>query len=171
MRHELTGGPAPVDAWRREPTIGEIILTAARNLVIPVLALAAVVAAGSARAADKDLKCTMTFQIKTWSIIYKSASGHGTIHCSDGQSLHVRLTARGGGLTAGKSVEAGKGEFSPVAGMDELLGGYAEAQVHAGAVNSVQAQVLTKGEVSLALSGKGHGWSLGIDFGELKIER
>jgi hypothetical protein len=171
MRHELTGRPAPVDAWRHEPTIGEIILTAARNLVIPVLALAAVMAAGSARAADRDLKCTMAFQIKTWSIIYKSATGHGTIHCSNGQSLHVRLTARGGGLTAGKSVEAGKGEFSPVASLDELLGGYAEAQVHAGAVNSVQAQVMTKGEVSLALSGKGHGWSLGIDFGELKIER
>jgi hypothetical protein len=171
MRHELTGTAPPVDAWRHQPTIGEIILTAARNLVIPVLALAAIMAAGGARAADKDLKCTMTFQIKTWSIIYKSATGHGTIHCSNGQSLHVRLTARGGGLTAGKSVEAGKGEFSPVAGLDELLGGYAEAQVHAGAVNSVQAQVMTKGEVSLALSGKGHGWSLGVDFGELKIER
>ena len=30
---------------------------------------------------------------------------------------------------------------------------------------------MTKGEVSLALSGKGHGWSLGVDLGELKIER
>lgn len=134
-------------------------MKAARNLVIPALGIAAVMAAGSARADDNDLKCTMTFQIKTWSIIYKSANGHGTIHCSNGQSLRVRLTAKGGGLTAGKSVEAGEGEFSSVAGIDELLGGYAEAQV------------MTKGEVSLALSGKGHGWSLGIDFGELKIER
>ncbi len=146
-------------------------MKAARNFVIPVLGIAAVMAAGSAQAGDNDLKCTMTFEIKTWSIIYKSASGHGTIHCSNGQSLRVKLTAKGGGLTAGKSVEAGEGEFSPVASLDDLLGGYAEAQVHAGAVNSVQAQVLTKGEVSLALSGKGHGWSLGIDFGELKIER
>jgi hypothetical protein len=160
-----------VDAWDHEPTIEETILKAARNLVIPALGIAAVMAAGSAPAADNDLKCTMTFQIKTWSIIYKSASGHGTIHCSNGQSLRVRLTAKGGGLTAGKSVEAGEGEFSPVVGIDELLGGYAEAQVHAGAVNSVQAQVMTKGEVSLALTGKGHGWSLGIDFGELTIER
>jgi hypothetical protein len=147
-----------------------MLLRAARNLVIRALAIAAVMIAGSAQAAE-GLKCTMTFQIRTWSILYKSASGHGTIHCSNGQSLRVRLTAKGGGLTAGKSVEAGKGEFSPVAGLDELLGGYAEAQVHAGAVNSVQAQVMTKGDVSLALSGKGHGWSLGIDFGELKIER
>jgi hypothetical protein len=171
MRHQLTGTAPPVDACGCEATIEEIILRAVRNFVIPALAGAAMVAAGAARAADNDLKCTMAFQIKTWSILYKSASGHGTIHCSNGQSLRVRLTARGGGLTAGKSVEAGQGEFSPVAGIDELLGGYAEAQVHAGAVNSVQAQVLTKGDVSLALSGKGHGWSLGIDFGELKIER
>jgi hypothetical protein len=169
----LTDAVQRVDACTscRESAIGEIVLKAVRNFVIPVLGLAAVMAAGSAQAADGDLKCTMKFQIKTWSIIYKSASGHGTIHCSNGQSLRVRLTAKGGGLTAGKSVEAGEGEFSPVASLDELLGGYAEAQVHAGAVNSVQAQVLTKGEVSLALSGKGHGWSLGIDFGELKIER
>ena len=48
---------------------------------------------------------------------------------------------------------------------------HAEAQVHAGAVDSVQAQGMTQGEVSRAVSGKGHGWSLGIDFGELKIER
>jgi hypothetical protein len=171
MRHELTGGAAAVDACGRKPTIQENPLKAARNFVIPALALAATLVAGSAQAGDRDLKCKMTFQMKTWSIIYKSASGHGTIHCSNGESLRVRLTAKGGGLTAGKSVEAGEGEFSPVASLDELLGGYAEAQVHAGAVNSVQAQVMTKGEVSLALSGKGHGWSLGIDFGELKIER
>ena len=85
--------------------------------------------------------------------------------------LLKRMYREGSEVTAGKSVEAGEGEFSPVGSIDELLGGYAEAQVHAGAVNSVQAQVMTKGEVSLALSGKGHGWSLGIDFGELKIER
>jgi hypothetical protein len=123
------------------------------------------------QAADSGLKCTLTFQLKTWSIIYKSATGSGTIRCSNGQALHVRLSARGGGLTAGKSVEAGAGEFSPVASIDALLGGYASIQAHAGAVKSVQAQVMTKGEVSLALTGKGHGWSLGVDLGELKIER
>jgi hypothetical protein len=133
--------------------------------------IAALLTAGSAAAADHELQCTLAFQMKTWSIIYKSATGTGTIHCSDGQSLHVRLRATGGGLTAGKSEERGAGDFSPVARMDDLLGAYAAAQAHAGAVNSVQAQVLTKGEVSLALTGKGHGWSLGVDLGELKIER
>jgi hypothetical protein len=148
----------------------KMVMKASRLVLIPALLCAALAAAGRAQAADKDLKCTMTFELKTWSIIYKSAIGSGTIHCSDGQSLHVKLSAKGGGLTAGKSVESGEGEFSPVNSIADVLGAYAEAQAHAGAVNSVQAQVMTKGEVSLALSGKGHGWSLGIDFGELKIE-
>jgi hypothetical protein len=139
--------------------------------MIPAAIMVALMAAGRAQAAESDLKCTLTFHLKTWSIIYKSATGSGTIHCSNGQSVRVRLSAKGGGLTAGKSTESGEGEFSGVANLDELLGGYAAVQAHAGAVNSVQAQVMTKGEVSLALSGKGHGWSLGVDFGELKIER
>lgn len=146
-------------------------MRALRIVMVPAAIVVALLAAGSATAADNDLKCTLTFQLKTWSIIYKSATGSGTIHCSNGQALRVKLSAKGGGLTAGKSTEAGEGEFSSVGRIDELLGGYASAQAHAGAVNSVQAQVMTKGEVSLALTGKGHGWSLGVDFGELKIER
>ena len=85
--------------------------------------------------------------------------------------MHVKLSAKGGGLTVGKSVEDGHGEFSSVAHIDDVLGSYAAAQAHAGAINSAQVQAMTKGEVSLALSGKGHGWELGISFGELKIER
>ena len=146
-------------------------MQASRRLVLSTLMVAAVLVVGSAQAADGDLHCTLTFQTKTWSIIYKSATGFGTIRCSNGQSLHVKLSAKGGGLTAGKSEESGHGEFSPVGHIDDLLGGYAAAQAHAGAVNSVQAQVMTKGEVSLALTGKGHGWSLGVDLSELKIER
>ena len=142
----------------------------ARSWIGPAVLFVALAASG-AQAADHDLKCTMTFQLKTWSIFYKSAIGSGTIHCSNGQSLRVRLRAKGGGLTAGKSTEAGRGEFSPVGTLDEVLGGYATAQAHAGAGDSVQAQVMTKGRVSLALTGKGHGWSLGVDFGELLIER
>jgi hypothetical protein len=146
-------------------------MRALRTVMIPAAVVVALMAAGSVPAADRDLKCTLTFQLKTWSIIYKSAAGSGTIHCSNGQSLRVRLSAKGGGLTAGMSTEAGAGEFSAVADLDALLGGYAALQAHAGAVNSVQAQVMTKGEVSLALTGKGHGWSLGVDLSELKIER
>jgi hypothetical protein len=151
--------------------VEEAIMQPSRRLVFRTIMIAAVMTAGTAQAADGDLHCTLTFQTKTWSIIYKSATGFGTIHCSNGQSLRVKLSAKGGGLTAGKSEERGHGDFSPVGHIDDLLGGYAAAQAHAGAVNSVQAQVMTKGEVSLALTGKGHGWSLGVDLSELKIER
>ncbi|HTX24114.1 MAG TPA: hypothetical protein VMD03_05615 [Steroidobacteraceae bacterium] len=128
-------------------------------------------AAAPAARADANLKCTMTFTMKGWSLFYQTAEGHGTVHCSDGQSMNVKLVAKGGGITAGKYVETGRGDFSKVSSMDELLGSYVKAQAEAGAVNSAQAQAMTKGEVSLALSAKGQGWELGIAFGELKIER
>jgi hypothetical protein len=152
-------------------TADQGLIMQAPRVVIPALIMVAALAAGRVQAGDHDLKCTMTFQLQSWSIFYQSAIGSGLIHCSDGQSLRVKLSAKGGGLTAGKSEESGKGEFSAVDRIDDLLGAYAQAQAHAGAINSVQAQVLTKGVVSLALSGKGHGWSLGVDVGELKIER
>jgi hypothetical protein len=134
-----------------------------------VVALAALVV-GPAHA-DPNLKCTMNFTMKGWSAFYETAEGHGTIHCSDGQSMEVRLHATGGGVTVGKSVESGHAEFSKVYGISDLLGSYASAQAHAGAVNSTQVQAMTKGQVSLALSAKGQGWELGFAFGELKIER
>ena len=139
-----------------------------RALLIAAVALTLGLSSQRARA-DESLKCTLTFSMHGWSAIYKTASGHGTIHCSNGKSMRVRLEARGGGLTVGKSVESGHGEFSAVPQMSELPGSYAAAEVQAGAVKSAQAQVMTKGEVSLALSGKGRGWDLGISFGELKI--
>ena len=53
--------------------------------------------------------------------------------------------------------------------MQELLGSYVAAEAHAGAVKASKAQVMTKGEVSLALSGTGRVWDLGIAFGKLTI--
>ena len=62
-----------------------------------------------------DVSCSMTFQMKGWSVFYKTASGTGTIRCSNGQTAAVKLEAKGGGLTFGKSsIENGKGEFSGV---------------------------------------------------------
>ena len=51
------------------------------------------------------------------------------------------------------------------------VGDYANAEAHAGAGESSTAQVVTKGSVSLAFSGKGHGIDLGIDFGKFTIAR
>jgi len=143
-----------------------------RMLAAALIAATPALLLGSAAAhADAALKCTMSFSMKGWSAFYQTATGSGTVHCSNGRSMRVRLSATGGGITVGKSVESGHGEFSDVASMDELLGSYIAAQAHAGALKSAQIQVMTKGEVSLALSGKGRGWELGISFGELKIER
>ena len=143
------------------------------RILCQALALALLSAAGStaAYAAVAKVSCHLTFTMKGWSAFYKTASGSGTIKCSNGQSKTVKLTAKGGGLTVGKSsIEDGHGEFSGATGLDEVLGSYVAAEAHAGAVKSSQAQVMTKGEVSLALSGTGRGWDLGIAFGKLTIE-
>jgi hypothetical protein len=129
--------------------------------------------AASSTAFAGDTKCTMKFGMSGWSAFYKTAEGKGTITCSNGQSLRVKLRAKGGGLTVGKStITDGKGEFTSISGgIPELLGTYIQAEAHAGATNSVQANVMTKGEVSLSLAGKGKGWDLGIAFGTLQISK
>ena len=121
-------------------------------------------------AASAGVDCELKFTMKGWSAFYKTASGTGVITCNNGQTMNVKLSAKGGGLTVGKStIEDGHGKFSAVASTSELLGSYAAAEAHAGAVKSAKAQVMTKGEVSLALSGTGRGWDLGIAFGKLTI--
>ena len=118
-----------------------------------------------------ELSCKMSFQLSGWSVFYKTASGSGTVRCSNGQSLHVKLRAKGGGLTFGKThVSDGIGKFTGVSSIRDVLGHYANAEAHAGAEKTADAQVLTKGNVSLALSGKGSGWNLGVAFGAFIIE-
>ena len=120
----------------------------------------------------ESTKCTMTYSLAGWSVIYSTASGSGTITCDNGQSARVSLRAKGGGLTAGKSkIVNGGGHVSEVADISELFGSYASADVHAGVVESSAAQVVTKGTVSLAFSGTGKGIDLGVTFGEFVIER
>jgi hypothetical protein len=138
--------------------------------------VAAVLLAGPATmaaAAEPALaKCTMTFTLKGWSAIYKTASGRGTVTCGNGQTVPVKLTVHGGGLTFGKiDILKGKGKFSKVKSADEVIGHYLAAEATAGAVKAGQAAVYTKGEVSLVLSGTGRGVVVGFDFGKLDIER
>jgi hypothetical protein len=143
-----------------------------RTVVSVVVASLVLFAAGggTAPAASATVDCELTFTMKGWSAFYKTASGSGTIKCNNGQSMNVKLSAKGGGLTVGKStIENGHGKFSATTGLQELLGSYVAAEAHAGAVKSSKAQVMTKGEVSLALSGTGRGWDLGIAFGKLTI--
>ena len=66
-----------------------------------LLALAAGTLIASPSHAAAMLKCTMRFDLASWSILYKHASGTGTVSCSDGSHLKVKLTANGGGLAVG----------------------------------------------------------------------
>ena len=128
--------------------------------------------AGPALAAKNKprTKCHMTFNLKGWSVFYKSAKGRGVISCNNGQRQSVRLRVHGGGITFGKSeIEKGHGSFSKVDKISELFGGYAQSEAHAGAGKSAGAQAMTKGKISLTLSGTGRGVDLGFAFGKLKI--
>lgn len=138
-----------------------ILLTAA---ALAALCVAAPAAAG-------DVSCRLAFDMSGWSAFYKTASGTGRVSCSNGQAMAVRIEARGGGLSVGKSeIRDGRGDFSAVDDIRELLGTYVAAEAHAGAVKSSKAQAMTKGDVSLALAGTGKGWDLGVAFGAFTIE-
>jgi hypothetical protein len=146
--------------------------TVSRFAVLGLIAACACFAP-SVRAAEKaEIECKMDFSLKGWSAFYKTAKGEGHITCSNGQSLSVALKSEGGGITFGKSeIKNGTGKFSSVSSIDDLLGSYAAAEAHAGAVKSSSARVMTKGEVSLALAGTGDGVDVGIDFGAFTISR
>jgi len=133
-----------------------------------VLSLTAVAPAGA------DTKtttvCRMDYSLKGWSAFYKTSRGSGSITCDNGQTATVKLSAKGGGLTAGKSaVRDGHGKFSEVADIKELFGSYVTGTAAAGAGESSEAQAMTKGEVSLALAGNGTGVELGVSFGKFTI--
>jgi hypothetical protein len=142
--------------------------------VVGMLAMAPVLAksetAGDKSGKPEMTRCSIVFNLKGWSAIYKTMKGEGTITCDNGESAAVAIKTTGGGLTAGKSelIDA-SGTFSKVKDISETFGGYAQAEAHAGAVGSSGAQALTKGEVSLAIAGTGRGFDLGISFGKFTI--
>jgi hypothetical protein len=145
-----------------------------RTLVI-ALALAGIglLGAHQAMAQDQraDLGCKLHFSLHGWSAVYSQAEGKGVVTCKDGTSMHVLITARGGGLTAGRTeVDHGTGKFTHVRRIDDVLGHYAQGEAHAGALKSGTAQLLTKGTVSLALAGAGEGIDLGVDVGEFTLK-
>ncbi len=125
-----------------------------------------------AKAANADLDCKMKFSLTGWSLIYKHAEGHGTVTCEDGSSMDVKIEAKGGGITVGKShIDNGNGRFTDVHNINDVLGTYAQGDASAGAGKSSTAQVLTKGTVSLALAGTGEGVELGVSVGGFTISK
>jgi hypothetical protein len=133
---------------------------------------AAVLIVALAPLAQAGTVCRMTFTLSGWSLFYKTSSGTGHITCDNGQSATVRVSAKGGGLTFGRSkIREGTGRFTEVGNISELFGSYGQGEAHAGAGKSTEASVVTKGEVSLALAGKGTGINLGVSFGKFTIEQ
>lgn len=143
----------------------------ARTLGLAILlAGASLTYSGGAQAAG-EISCRMTFEIHGWSAFYKKADGEGNVTCSNGEHMHVHLRSRGGGLTFGKSSISGTGKFSGIFHVSGILGTYVTGGAHAGAVRSGGSTVMTKGNVSLAMTGSGRGWNIGVDFGKLTISR
>lgn len=127
-------------------------------------------AAGPSLAGTADLVCKLKYQVKGWSALVKVADGTGTVTCANGTSKAVTIKLRSVGATVGKSqIDNGVGKFTDVLSFDDVLGTYAQTEVHAGLGKSSSAQVLTKGTVSLALAGAGEGIDLGVTVGELTI--
>ena len=102
----------------------------------------------------------------------KQMKGDGKVTCSNGQRANVEIESHGGGFTIGKSdILNGEGTFSEVKDMSEIFGTYAQAEAHGGATKGGAAQVMTKGEISLAIAGAGRGWDVGVSLGGFTIEK
>ncbi|MEZ5460244.1 hypothetical protein [Dokdonella sp.] len=144
-----------------------------KGFAVSALALAlTAVSVPKAEAAEAQLDCEMRFSLTGWSAIYKHSEGTGKVTCENGESMNVKISAKGGGLTVGKiHIDGGKGTFSDVHKMSDVLGTYAQADASAAAGKSATAQVLTKGTVSLALAGTGEGVNLGVSFGGFTISK
>jgi len=151
-----------------------------RNMttIMGTMGVLALLSAPGAWASDKPkegvspLKCEMTYSIKGWSAIYKTAKGKGTITCSNGDKADVKISIHGGGITFGKTeILDGKAKITGGHTIEDIYGSYAQASAHAGAGKAADASVLTKGEVSISLTGKGTGVDVGVDFSGFKISK
>lgn len=142
------------------------------NKSTPLLLAAVLLAATTsiAAAAERDLSCSLAFTSSEWSALYASAVGEGTVTCTDGSSMPVVIRARGLGITAGRwKITDGKGRFSHVARIDDVLGSYLAVSGDIGVSKAGTARALTKGKVSLVLAGKGEGFDVGIAVSKFRI--
>ena len=112
-----------------------VLLCVSTLLIGPAACLLAQAAKGEKN--GELVECEMVFNLSGWSAFYKTAKGGGTITCSNGQKARVKIAAKGGGVTFGKSdIIGGTGRFTGVRNINELFGAYAQAEAHAGAVKS-----------------------------------
>jgi hypothetical protein len=135
-----------------------------------LLSAAALSGFATSAEAAAPIKCHLNFSMSGWSAIYQHAEGRGRVSCDNGQHAAVAISVHGGGLTAGKFHVTGHGDITNVYSIREVFGSYAQAGASAGAGSSGTAQVLTKGNTSMALSGTGEGIDLGVAVDAFKIE-
>jgi hypothetical protein len=161
----------------REKTM-KLTTIAPRTLLCALLiSVGAITTAYTAQSPGKDRNgrtttCEMRFNLIGRPAFYETAQGEGIIRCDNGQMAKLGIRATGGGITFGESeVVDGTGNFSEAGTIEELFGSYVQSEVHAGAGRSAAVQVLTKGRISLVLSGTGRGVDFGFAFEKLTIER
>lgn len=162
------GGAKALPVQTRNSTMTRILfpLLASASLLLAALA------APPASAASANLDCKLKYNLTGWSFIYKHTTGTGVVTCENGQVMRVHVRAKALGLTAGKwKIDHGTGAFTDVHRITDVLGDYVQASANAGVVKSGEAQVLTKGPVSLALAGGGRGVNIGVDIGKFTISR
>ena len=141
-----------------------------RRLMIPAAIAACLLVAPAVQA--KDIHCSLKYNMEGGGAFYKRSTGDGVITCDNGQTMNVTIESKGGGLTFGSSkIVDGIGKFSPVLDISDLIGGYATAEANAGGGSASKAQVVTKGSISLALTGKGTGRTIGVSFGSFIIKQ
>jgi hypothetical protein len=116
--------------------------------------------------------CKMTFNMSGWSFVYKQMKGSGKVTCSNGQRADVTIESHAGGFTVGKSdILNGQGTFTGVKDIGEIFGTYAKAEASGAATEGGAVQVMTKGEISLAIKGAGRGWDVGVSVGGFTVKR
>jgi hypothetical protein len=171
MKHQsLTTPPA---AAAIAPMAIKKIATLRRTIGAAATLAIALVGMSAAFADDSPtVDCTIRFKLSGWSAIYERADGAGTVSCQDGTSMPVVIRVRGVGISAGRSkVDNGTGKFAYVHAISDVLGSYAQGDVHAGVGKSGTAQLLTNGKISLALAGAGEGFDLGIGVADFTIRQ
>ena len=132
----------------------------------------ALVAGSLAAGESRGLDCDLSFTSKEWSFLYMRATGEGVVFCEDGSTMSVAIEAKGIGVTAGKwKITDGRGRFSHVDDIGEVLGTYLAVSGEIGLVRTGTTRLLSKGNVSLALAGSGKGVNVGVALGEFTISR
>jgi hypothetical protein len=114
--------------------------------------------------------CNMTYKLEGFSLAYRQYDGFGEVTCVNGQKASVKLSSKSIGFTIGYSSIEGEGYFTEVKNIDEILGNYISLGNHFGINRSIDRQVLTSGEISLMLIGRGHGYDIGFTIGDLSIK-